>query len=45
MFPNLPNILCFSEHHLKQFELDHMNIDNYKLGAVYCRKFLGKGGV
>jgi len=34
MLPNLPNILYFSEHHFKQFELDHMNIDNYKLGVV-----------
>lgn len=45
MFPNLPHILCFSEHHLKQFKLDHFNIDNYELGTSYCRKFLGKGGV
>jgi pyrimidine deaminase RibD-like protein len=45
MSPNLPHILCFSEHHLKQSELEQFNIDNYRLGALYCRKFLEKGGV
>jgi Endonuclease/Exonuclease/phosphatase family. len=45
MFPNLQHILCFSEHHLKQFELNHFNIENYELSASYCRKSLGKGGV
>ena len=45
MSPNLPHILCFSEHHLKQFELEQFSIDKYRLGAVYCRKFLEKDGV
>jgi hypothetical protein len=31
MFPILPHILCFSEHHLKHFELDRVNIKDYKL--------------
>jgi exonuclease III len=45
LFPKLPLILCFSEHRLKQLELDHINLDGYKLGAAYCRKSLLKGGV
>jgi hypothetical protein len=45
VFPNFPRILCFSEHHLKQYELDQINLDGYKLGATYCRKFIEKGGV
>jgi hypothetical protein len=45
MSPNFPYILCFSEHHLKKFELDQINIDNYRLGAVYCRQVVKRGGV
>jgi hypothetical protein len=45
VYPNFPHILCFSEHHLKQFELDQINVDVYKLGAKYCRQFIKKGGV
>jgi hypothetical protein len=40
-----PHILCFSEHHLKQIELEQINLEGYKLGAAYCRKSLLKGGV
>jgi hypothetical protein len=36
---------CFSEHHRKQFELDEISLDGYKLSATYCRKFVEKGGV
>jgi hypothetical protein len=43
--PMLPHILCFSEHHLKQLELEQINLEGYKLGAAYCRKTLLKGGV
>jgi hypothetical protein len=41
----LPHIWCFSEHHLKQLELEQINLQGYKLGAAYCRKTLLKGGV
>jgi hypothetical protein len=37
--------LCLSAHHLKQIELEHINLEGYKLGAAYCRKSLLKGGV
>jgi hypothetical protein len=45
LFPNFPHILCFSEHHLKQIELEQINREGYKLGAAYCRKSLLKDGV
>jgi hypothetical protein len=45
LFPKFPHILCLSEHHLKQIELDQTNLGGYKLGAAYCRKSLLKGGV
>jgi exonuclease III len=45
LFPKFPHIVCFSEHPLKQLELDQINLDGYKLGVAYCRKSLLKGGV
>jgi exonuclease III len=45
LFPKFPHILCFPEHHLKQLELDQINLDGFILGASYCRKKLLKGGV
>ena len=45
IYPNFPHILCFSEHHLKNFELDQINVDGYNLGAAYCRKIVKRGGI
>jgi exonuclease III len=42
---DLPHILCPSEHHLSQSEVDLTNIENYVLGAKYCRKKLQRAGV
>jgi hypothetical protein len=44
MNSDLPHILCLTEHHTKQLELEHLLIENYNLGARYCRT-LEKGGV
>jgi len=33
-----PHLICFTEHHLKDYEIDATPISNYKLGAKYCRK-------
>jgi hypothetical protein len=38
LLPKFPHTLCFSEHHLKQIELEEINLEGYKLGAAYCRK-------
>ena len=43
--PNFLHVLCFSEHHLKDFELDQISIDGYKLAATHSRKILKGGGV
>jgi hypothetical protein len=43
-FPKFSHTLCFSEHHLKQIELKHINLEGYKLGSAYCRKSLLKDG-
>jgi len=45
LFPNLPHVLCFTEHHLKAFELQNINIDHYTLGAQFCRTSHAQGGV
>jgi hypothetical protein len=45
LFPNFPHILYFSEHRHKQIELEHINLEGYKLDAAYCRKSLLKGPV
>jgi exonuclease III len=41
----LPDILCFTEPHLAVSEIQSVCIDNYTLGAYYCRKQALKGGV
>ena len=38
-------MLCFSENHLKNFELVQINIEGYRLGATYCRQVVKRGGV
>jgi hypothetical protein len=45
LFPNLPHVLCLTEHHLKAFELQSINIDHYIMGAQFCRTNYAKGGV
>jgi hypothetical protein len=42
--PDVPHILCITEHHLKQTELDQVGLDGYKLATTYCRKTREKGG-
>jgi hypothetical protein len=37
--------LCLTEHHLHLDELASLHIDNYVLGAYYCRKTKHKGAV
>jgi hypothetical protein len=40
-----PHILCLTEHRLHHDELASLYINNYILGAYYCRKSKHKGGV
>jgi hypothetical protein len=42
---DFPHILCLSEHHLRESELQLTQLTNYSLGASYCRKTFFKGGV
>ena len=45
LLPEVPHLICLSEHHLKQEEIDNTHISLYKLGANYCRTSLKCGGV
>jgi exonuclease III len=44
LFPELPHILCLTEHFLTKQEITSLSIDHYKLGEKFCRKVLNKGG-
>jgi hypothetical protein len=33
-----PSVICLTEHHLTDCEMDASHIPKYKLGASYCRK-------
>jgi len=36
---NPPHVLCFTEHHLKTYQLDKILLQNYKLGANFVGKY------
>jgi hypothetical protein len=38
-----PHILCLTEHHMKTPEILQVNLENYTLGASYCRENMAKG--
>ena len=39
-----PPHVCFTEHHLKIYQLDNVLFQNYKLGAKFCRNIYKNGG-
>jgi hypothetical protein len=45
VFPEYPHIMCLTEHHLKDYEIDNLSIDHYKLGSKFCRQEFKNGGV
>ena len=40
----LPYVICLTEHHLKELEIENLSIDHYTLGAKFCRQTLKQGG-
>jgi hypothetical protein len=44
LYSELPHVIGITEHHLKDFEMDMMSIEYYKLGTKFCRQ-LYKNGV
>jgi exonuclease III len=45
LLPLTPHIICITEHHLSNHELDNISINHYKLGASYYRTICKYGGV
>jgi hypothetical protein len=37
LHPSFPQVLCLTEHHMNQLELQHTPLDSFKLRASYCR--------
>jgi len=42
--PDISQIICITEHHLNEQEIESLSIKNYTLGAKYCRHNLKQGG-
>ena len=40
-----PHILCLTERHLQSSEILNIHLENYSLGAYFCRRSLKQGGV
>jgi exonuclease III len=45
LYPILPLMLCFTEHHAHWEELQQIFMYEYKLAAYFCRTSYAKGGV
>jgi hypothetical protein len=45
VLPLLPQIVCITEHHLSNQEICNISINQYLLGAYYCRSSRKFGGV
>ena len=41
----LRHVICLSEHHLKEFEINSITLNQYVLASKYCRKTFKQGGV
>ena len=40
----LPQVVCLTEHHLKDHEIENRSMPYYTLGAKFCRKNMKQGG-
>jgi hypothetical protein len=38
LHPDYPHALCLTKHHLKHFQIKNILMENYNLGASYCRE-------
>jgi hypothetical protein len=45
ILPLLPQVICLTEHHLNNQEISNISINQYLLGAHYCRSRHKFGGV
>jgi exonuclease III len=45
LYPDLPDILCISEHYLNSIQIQLISPEEYNLGAEFCRQSFHKVGV
>ena len=45
LLPEYPHIICLTEHHLKDYEIDNLSVEHLKLGSKFRRHELKNGGV
>jgi len=45
LHPDFPRVLSLTEYRLKYLQLNNVHIENYNLGAIYCRQLCEKGDV
>jgi hypothetical protein len=45
LFPDYPHIMCLTKHHMKDYEIDNLPIDHFKLGSKFCRHEFKHRGV
>ena len=45
LYPDIPHVLCLTEHHLNSMGMNHISIENYNIGAQFCGAIHEKGGV
>ena len=45
LLPEYPHILCLTEHHLKDYEIDNLPVEHFNLGSKFCRHEFKNGGV
>jgi hypothetical protein len=44
VLPKLPHVVCLTENHSKEQEIETLSIDHYILGAKFCRQSLKHEG-
>jgi hypothetical protein len=45
LHPDLPDVLCITEHHLNSMQLQLVSLEEYNLATEFCRQSFHKGGV
>jgi hypothetical protein len=45
LYPDLPHVMCISEHHLNNMQIKLITMDEYKRCTEYCGQSFQKGGV
>jgi len=45
LYSELPHIICITERYLKDFEMEMMSIEYYKVGTKFCRQQFKNGGL